>query len=482
MKMARKITRRAALSQAASQAATAASVAVAAGTPAVIFARGSQSGDLDASDSQGPSELQSEEGIVVHACEPTQIMRGSPPSEEHQITLMNYQDPAPRARYGNMHLHEIYPTHLVSRGRGPITVLPRNNRIDPTDIERISFKDIAGHPTTIREHLETYLTNGFLVIKRGEIIYEGYWAGMEPSTRHALYSARKSLVASLVGSMLLTGEIQADGTVDSYVPELANSGYNGVTVRQALDMASGVKWSWRIDDADSECMRWLHAVRGTPVPALVSHQPEVILGQWKLLPTLVRQFSPGTTIAYRECDVQSLVWTTTKVGNLRFADLFSERVWAKLGAEHDALVPVDSFGFPTYTMAASLRDFGRWGQMLLQNGHFNGQDILPASFVNDVRANSNVDIYAASLPQSKGFDGGSPWVIDAPPGSGYRSFFWVPGNHEGAFLAWGHLGQFCYISPKYDTVLVKFGTFGGGTDDSFKRDWHALYQITKALP
>jgi hypothetical protein len=229
-------------------------------------------------------------------------------------------------------------------------------------------------------------------------------------------------------------------------------------------------------------MRWFQAIRGTPIPVLVNHHPDVIIGQWKLLPTLVRQFPPGSTIAYRESDVQAVLWATARVGKERFADLFSERIWTKLGAEHDAVVPVDSFGFPIYTMVITLRDFGRWGQMLLQNGNFNGQEVVPAWFVNDVKDNPNVDTYAQSLAQSVGFEAGTPWVIDVPPATGYRSFFWLPGDHEGAFLAWGHLGQFCYVSPKYETVLVKFGTFGGGNNESFTHDWHALHQIAKALP
>jgi CubicO group peptidase (beta-lactamase class C family) len=420
-----------------------------------------------------------EEGIAFHPVPESQIMRGFPPNDDNQVTVWNYSSTPERARYANMRLHEIYPVHYVPRGNGPVCVLPRSSKIDPLEFERIPFTTLAGNRTTVREHLEKYVTNAFLVLKKGIILYEGYWADMKPETLHACFSARKSVSATAIATMVEDGSLDIDAPVERYVPELNESGYRGVKLRDALDMASGIRFSWSLD-SDSDIGRMSVANKATPVPAMIENK-NVVIGQRQFLATLQRQFDPGSTIAYRESDASVLVWAAERAAGMRFADLLSMRIWSKLGAEHNALVPVDAYGFPTYTMAASLRDFGRWGQMCLQEGLYNGMQIVPKRFFADLQDNPNVEKYARSLKLSNGFGKGSPWVIEAPQHTGYRSLFWIPGGHEGAILASGHLGQYCYVAPKYDTVIVKFGSFSGAHDGSQWEDWHALREISRQL-
>ncbi len=107
----------------------------------------------------------------------------------------------------------------------------------------------------------------------------------------------------------------------------------------------------------------------------------------------------------------------------------------------------------------------------LYEGFLNGKQIIPASFVKDITRKANPKLFAEG-----------PWAEGFPSGTAYNNYFWLPGGHEGAYLAFGYQGQYLYIHPKYNVVIGKFSTYPHGDASYFQdTDWRGFYAISKAL-
>jgi CubicO group peptidase (beta-lactamase class C family) len=190
---------------------------------------------------------------------------------------------------------------------------------------------------------------------------------------------------------------------------------------------------------------------------------------------------------YKEADPLTLAWAAEKTTGKRFADLLHERVWARMGAEFDADATCDQLGQRIFYLSVTLRDLARWGLMCLNDGAVNGRQVVPARFLEDIRANASVEKLVEAPLLGTFF----------PEGIGYRSFFYHH-RKSGAIAAAGGMGQFCYINRKYKIVVAFFSTTPPWAtvdatpeayedDDIFKRDclleherWHLCHEIAKA--
>ncbi len=405
-------------------------------------------------------EFDQNEGIIIHSHE-SEIMNGFPPADSNLVTLLNW-DLAPYNRWAYQHFRDLVPSQNISRGDGPILNLPRNT----LNIDTLSFMDSNGSILTVKEMLDSTFTDGFIVIKDGKIVTEQYFTGMQPSILHLLQSGSKSLAISLFAALMASGDIDTSLTVKDYVPELASSGYADAQLSDLMDMRSGVQYSWDYDDTTSEYYRHAHSMLWKP-------RLEVDRGHREFLTSLKKVLPHGSEFNYKDSETEILTWVMEKSGNNSFAELFSKFIWSEIGAEYDAYIACDGLGSPITCggFNVSLRDFARFGLMFLNDGSVNGKQIIPASFVKDITETADPGIFA------KG-----PWAEAYPPGTAYNNHFWIPGEQEGAFMAFGYQGQYLYIHPKYNVVIAKLSTYPHG-DDSYLRDtdWRGFYAISKAL-
>ncbi|HEX6214344.1 MAG TPA: serine hydrolase, partial [Vicinamibacterales bacterium] len=136
-----------------------------------------------------------------------------------------------------------------------------------------------------------------------------------------------------------------------------------------------------------------------------------------------------------------------RVSGKSLSDLLSERIFSKLGAEHDAFFAVDSTGaeFAGAALNLTLRDLARFGEMMRLDGRFNGQQIVPKAVVDDTRRGGDVGRFAQA---------GYPTL----PGWSYRNMWWVSHNEHGAYTARGIHGQAIYIDPKAEMVIARFAS------------------------
>jgi CubicO group peptidase (beta-lactamase class C family) len=269
-------------------------------------------------------------------------------------------------------------------------------------------------------------TTGLLVLKNGQIVQERYAAGLEPSTRWMGWTLGQPVVGSLIGLALQEGFIDSiDDPLTQYAPELAGTAYDGVTIRHALRMRSGVVWSERYDDSSSEVMRFVRAfASGTSLEDFAR--------------TLRRDQRPGVVQRTNSFDVQVLGRVLENATDRSLSTYLEQRLWSHLGASSDAHWLIDDNGreLAAGGLNLTLRDWARFGQLQLQNGRWQGQELLPRD-----------------------------WVALSHRGSGSpadRGLLWqLPegGQHiDSPYVAIGLYNQFLYIDPARQVVIVKLSS------------------------
>jgi CubicO group peptidase (beta-lactamase class C family) len=231
--------------------------------------------------------------------------------------------------------------------------------------------------------------------------------------------------------------------VTKYVPELQSSAYGDVTVRQALDMLVNAKYSENYSDPNAEI--WNYSRAGGWIPLRPDYTgPRTY---YDFLVTLQKQGEPGETFAYNTVTAEVLAWIVKRATGERLADLLSEKIWSKIGAEKDAYFVVDSIGTESGGggLATTLRDVARFGETMRNKGQFNGQQIIPAPVVEDIMKGGDKEIFAKAGYKTL-------------PGWSYRAFWWVTNNPHAAYMARGIHGQSLYIDPQAETVIARYAS------------------------
>ena len=378
---------------------------------------------------------------VSGQAEAPELMAGFPPTPADRVTLANWQDP-PFNRWAFRHMRELIPSHPIPAGR-PAPLPASGVGLDLDDV-RVARLD--GSTATVAEVLAGTWTDAFVVLRDGQVVAERYDAGMHAGTRHLLMSVSKSVVGCVAGVLAGRGLLDPGSLVTAYVPEVGGSGYAGATVRDLLDMRTGVLFRETYTALDAEVrvmersMGWRPAQPGDPE------------GAYPYLATLGREGPHGGSFSYRSADSDMLGWVCERASGTRMADLISTLLWQPIGAEADAEITCDPLGCAVHDggVSAVARDLARFGQMLVDDG----RGVVPEAWLADVSAPSpGVRAAFASTDNE--------YVL---PGGWYRSQFWViPGGVEGAgapvMVCLGIHGQLIYADRAARTVVVKFSSW-----------------------
>ncbi len=347
----------------------------------------------------------------------------------------------PKMRWTVCHFRELLPTKQVSRGLGAPVPLMRS--LDPT-IDDVTFTPIGGGDLmTWEQSLTVNYTDGILIMHEGRIVYERYFGCLNESGKHGAMSMTKSLTGLLAEILVAEGALDEDALVSAIVPELVDSAFGSATVRQVMDMTTALLYSE--DYGDPEADVWIYNRAANPLPKPADYDGP--RSYYEYLQT-VRQAGPhGTAFAYKTINTDTLGWIISRVSGKSVTELLSERIWSRMGAEQDAYFTVDSIGTPFAGggLSAGLRDMGRIGQLLLNDGVMNGKRLFPAQVVKNIRAGASKEAFAKA---------GYLTI----PGGAYRSMWWIFNNDHGAFAARGVHGQTVYIDPKADMVIVRFAS------------------------
>jgi CubicO group peptidase (beta-lactamase class C family) len=318
----------------------------------------------------------------------------------------------------------------------------------PYDLKDLSsFRyEYEGTTKGLAEFLEGNRTNALLVLKDGKIVQEIYRNGATEDSHFISFSVGKSITSSLLGIALEEGKLDSlDEPVTAYVPKLIGSGYDGPTVRDLMQMSSGVDLK-EIYDLKAEG-RNLFA--------------EGIYNTWfseamhfsDFAATLEHGTAPGTAFNYNTFDTQVLGKVLEGATRERFTDYAHTALWEPLGMESDLLMVMDSDHKDREAMAGggyliTLRDYGRFGQMILNRGEGNGQRLLSEAWIDE----------ATQADPSKPFLQVNA-IIDEGVLNGYQHQWWL--FPDGDFSAEGVFGQYVFIMPRYNVVIVKLSYWEG---------------------
>lgn len=309
------------------------------------------------------------------------------------------------------HMDAAFLVTPVSRGNGPTAEL--------------SYGADADLPEQVMGWTEARDVTALLVLKDGKIVHESYYKGTEPDDLRISWSVAKSYLSALVGVLLEDGTIASiDDPVVQYAPTLKGGAYDGASIRNVLNMASGVTFDEDYLDQSSDINRMGRVL------ALGGSMDDFASG-------LTETFAPvGEGWKYVSIDTHILSMVVRGATARPIAELLSEKIIAPMGLEREPYYLTDGFGtaFVLGGLNLTTRDYARMGQMYLQNGEFNGSQIVPAAWV------------AAST---------SPSAPTAEGEIGYGYQWWVPkGAIAGEFMARGIYGQYVYVNRAKGVVIA----------------------------
>ena len=370
------------------------------------------------------------------------IMQGFPPPADKTVRIADGSNwKFPQIRWAFSHFRELGPTVNIWRGTGKPSVLPSALR---KDLDAVSFVPLGkDQPMTWEQSLAANYADGVLVLHKGKVVYERYFGALDAHTPHILMSATKSFVGTFAAMLVQEGKLDADALVTRYVPEMKDSAYADATVRQVMDMTTGVQYSEKYADPNAEI--WQYIAAGGWFPTRPDYKgPRTLYGF--LLP-LKKEGEHGQAFAYKTPNAELLGWIIQRASGKSVAQMVSENIWQKIGAEEDAHFAVDSVGTATAGggLATTLRDFARVGEMFRLDGKYNGQQIVPKTVIDDIRKGADKEHFAKA-------------GYATLPGWSYRNMVWVSHNEHGAYSLRGIHGQALWIDPRAEMVIARFAS------------------------
>lgn len=322
-------------------------------------------------------------------------------------------------------LETIFPTRIVSRGSGAARPFIRSAAAVPS----LCFTS-NGKRCDLYDYVSRNRCVGLLVLKNGELILEHHELGHDSGTRWMSMSMAKSVTSLLVGCAIFDRYIRSlDDELAEYLPELSGSAFEGVTIRQLLQMTSGVGWNEDYTDPGSDRRRMLDLQ--------ASQQPGAILSYMATLP---RVAPPGSRWNYSTGETHVAGALVRAATGKWLSAYLAERLWSRLGMDQVATWWLEAPGGLEVAgsgLRATLRDYARLGQFVCDGGAIDGERTLPEAWT---KLSGSCQVPA--------------------PGRGHYGLMWWPianrdgGYADGAFRAGGIFGQYTYINPAARTVIA----------------------------
>jgi CubicO group peptidase (beta-lactamase class C family) len=287
---------------------------------------------------------------------------------------------------------------------------------------------------SLDDYFKRNFVTGFLVLNNDQILIEKYFHEADQNSRFVSQSLSKSIVSILVGAAVDEGAIKSiEDPVIKYLPYLSESGYRNVTIKNLLQMSTGVNYSEDYRDPKSGA-----ALIGA---ALLTGNPSFKDYAQSIQPTST---PPGTKFEYQSVNTQVLGLLLEKVTGKRLNQYAQEKLWRKIGTQSDAFFyqskkQPDTCAFACFN--ATVRDYARIGLMMLRGGTLGEERVVSGTWVHD-----------STTPDA-------PYLKPKPDGPegdyGYAFQWWIPPGNDGVFTAQGIYGQCIYVNPARHVVIVQ---------------------------
>ena len=345
-------------------------------------------------------------------------------SENAPKTILFWNTEQKLEGFGN--IKEILPTRQVSKSQNFYPF-----RYDLLDLSNLKYK-FKGEEFSLEDFIQTFKIAGLIVIRDGVILYESYDFGNDETTKWVSFSVTKSVTSMLLGAAIKDGHIKSvEDKVTIYLPQLLNSNYQDVSIKQVLQMSSGIDWNEDYEDPLSDVN-----IAG----ALNS------LNLYEYLNNLNKKSSAGNEFNYNTGETNLIGGIVRAAIGDNLSNYLEKKIWKPFGMEFNAYWVIDTDyeqELGGCCLNATLRDYARLGMFAMNNGKLNnGVEILPKNWMKDSTTPSRNNSYY-----------GYQWWLDGPA---YQSFY-----------ADGIFGQFIWIDPVSKTVVAMHAARDRADVDSF---------------
>jgi len=354
------------------------------------------------------------------------------------------------ADYFFQNASEFYPTRTVASGEDSAPLPKRDGVLDGFTYE------YEGETRQLADLYTEMETSGLIIVHNGQVLHESYGRGADSGTRFTTWSLVKSITSTLVGVAVADGLIDSvDDPLVKYLPEVTGTAYDGVTVKQAMQMSSGVRydpdlWTGNMDDT------------------IAFMTKSVVTGQapaFDLAIAYKRENDPGTKFNYNTAESQVLLELVRRVSGMDAAEYLEQKIWRPLGMEHSGAWILDHPGAEGAEVGgamfnAALRDWARFGVFIEQGGVWEGEQILPVDWVD--RATVSDD------PHLK------PGEVHPNPNRGYAWHWWT--YADGTFTASGANGQTLYVDRANNIVVARSSAWPQGYVRAHDDQSFAMYK------
>jgi CubicO group peptidase (beta-lactamase class C family) len=366
-------------------------------------------------------------------------------------TLANWRD-APYSRWAFHHAQQVVRTDPIPAAGATASALP------------IALRDLGGFrlghgegAMDLAAFLEATSSDAFVVLLDGKIVHETYAPGMTGRTPHILMSASKSLTGLIAGILSEAGELDLEAPVSDLVPEVTDTAYRGATLRQLLDMRTGVALNLHDAAAYEASTGW------EPPPASGPGDLHAFY------PAMTTPWAPhGGPFRYVSANTDLLGWAMERATRQSFAGLVSDLLWKPMGAADDGYITLDPRGAPRATggLGATPHDLARLGQLMVQDGRRDGVQVIPKGWIDDIAQCGDAEAWRTG-EFAAGFQGltmryrGGWYVIDGAPQT---------------LFAMGIHGQNLFVDRTNGLVIVKVSS------QPQRLDFRAIGLTHRAVP
>jgi CubicO group peptidase (beta-lactamase class C family) len=296
-------------------------------------------------------------------------------------------------------------------------------------------------------------TTAFIVVRNDSVLYERYLNSYDRESINTSFSVAKSITSLITGQAIEEGLLKSvNDPVTDYLPELAgkDSNYTSLTISHLLNMRSGIQFK----DHD---LPWGDKPKAYYHPDLR-----------KRIMDLPITFTPGTRFQYNSYNPILTGMILERVSNQTPAEYFEDKIWNRLGMEYSGSWSMDSeqSGMTKMESGLNLRaiDFAKLGRLVLLKGNWNGEQVVSESWIREIS-----EISPEHLVAGMGND------------IYYKRFWWLfSDDKEMPYIisGWGHLGQYMYLFPNENVIIVRMGKKRGKVDS-----WKSLFQqVVEGLP
>ncbi|MGK9485598.1 serine hydrolase domain-containing protein [Bacillus tropicus] len=363
---------------------------------------------------------------------------------KNNVTKKNWLDD-PYLRWSYTHMKEFTLINKVNHNPDQVSHFSTAlQNLDDFAVERR-----FGNTTPLKKLLDDNKTDAFVVVHNGQLVYERYFNGYNESEPHGMASLAKVFTGAIIQSLAEENRIDLEKTADTYIKELKNTPFGKATLQQLMDMQVSVEYP----------------THGYEHPALENQDAQLYLASnilprgknydgpmkiYDMLREAEETAPPGSDFSYDNGSAETLAWIIRTITGKSLAENVSERIWSQIGMEENAYYVTDETKVEQASagLNATARDMARFGQLLLNNGEYNGKQILPSSITKDIK-----NVQEGELAVGPGAS------------ISYHNQWWIPHNEQGAFEVLGSYGQTLYIDPKANMVIVHFSSNATPSND-----------------